>query len=121
MERAEEDAAVDAEAVEAGGEVGVGHVHDDAAVRGLAVEALDARGAGFDLGEQPEALEDGLAGGLEEEAGSYGGWLCDPLEDLDVVAGVVEEQRGRRAAGSAADDGDAHRRSLGAANVNAAG
>ena len=71
-ERAEQHAAVDAEAVEAGGEVAVGHVHHHAPAGGLAVEALDSRGAMFDFREEPEPGEDGLAGGLEEEPAPIG-------------------------------------------------
>jgi len=82
-QRPEQHAAMDAEAVEPGGEIRVRHVHHQAPVCGLAVEALDARGALFDWREEPEPGEDDLAGGLDEECG------CG-------------------AAGSAADDGDSH-------------
>ncbi len=109
VEDIEEFAATEAEGEGGGGEFGVGEVDELFVAVGIGGKAVDGFGVGDHLVKEVHRLEDGLAGGLEEDAcadGAEGGGL---FVEGDVVAGAGEEGGGGESCDACAGDADVKR------------
>jgi hypothetical protein len=106
VERVMQVGAVDAIGLDGGGEVRVTEADERSAVVGDGVHVGDGFGAAGGVGQQAGAVEDGLAGGLEEEPRADGGEGGGALEERHIVAGAGEEDGGERAGDAAPHDRD---------------
>jgi hypothetical protein len=110
MQDVEEAGAMNADAMQPVAELGIGDGEDRPA-RGErpAGKAIDAGAGPCDPVAEAEAIEDGKAGRLEQQAGADRPRGVETLEDPDAMAGARQEQGRRHAGRPAADDRNVER------------
>lgn len=108
-ERFEQHAAVKAQGMQLGIEVGVAQVDDSAAIRAATQKAVDARRPFRDLMEQPEPRQHRLPRGLQRDAGTDRARHRDAFEQRNRMTGASEQDCSAGARRTGSDHGDAVR------------